>query len=289
MRKLLLLSLLVASAHVHAMRIFCDAEVVAQERATLSDKQRSRLEFYKGFNESIPFRIKVGYAAAYAHRDPSSRHNEIDADNSPVSACLLKTLADGNDEKEIAPFAQEGYALRLLAGAGVPHDRATAIEYLTRAAERWRYGSAAVRLARLCLEDAPAPGAVERAMRFARLALDSNRTTPAGSVPPSDARQILFDIYLSGRYGPKNLAAAKEFYIEMAELGYDDSVMAEIGRRHPDFPKQVRERAGDRAAGEAAAASDRCFQRQQAYDRCRIRAGGGMGATLRACGPSPTC
>jgi hypothetical protein len=249
------------------MRPFCDPEIAAQERASLNAEQASRLEFLKGFNKSMVDRIQVGYAVAFAHRSPPQRHNEIGVDDSPVSACLLKALADGNNEKEIAPFAQEGYALRLLAGSGVEKNREEAKRYLERAALTWRYGSAAMRVAMLHLEDAPALGAVEGAVRFARIALASVGENPPGSIDPSPARAMLFEVYLSGKYGPKNIADAKELFIDLRRKGFNDKLMLDVARKHPEFESELQVRIG---AQEGASSIQRSGS-SEADDRVRRR------------------
>ncbi len=273
------------------MRLFCDAEVAAQERANLTLSQRERLEFYMGFNRSMLSRIDVGMSVIRGHLAPASRPNVngYEADDSPVSACILKTLADGNTEREVAPLAQEGYALRLLTGAGVTADRTAAKEYLQQAAERWKYGSAAVRLARLHLEGSPKTQDVEKAERFAWLALESVATTPGGSVAPEEAIPILFDIYLSGKFAPRDTKAATALYTSLLRKRGLDAYLMAIGKKEPSILKAAQAELAAEALEKEFAADRRCTARKQRYDDCRIGVGSGYGRTLRVCGSAPSC
>ncbi len=183
-----------------------------------------------------------------AHRRTRAR---LVSDAFPFSACLLRILADEDRTREVAPFAQEAYALRLLAGDGVPRDRQAAIKYLTRASESWHYGSASIRLGRLYLEGKPTKDDVESAVHFLKRAVKLTMETPGGSANPADASEMLFDIYLDGKYRERDVPAATSLLRSLRARKRVDEGLNKAIEKYPTLAaisKQEEQKAIDSAA-----------------------------------------
>jgi len=241
--------LLCAAAQTQAQTIkkFCEAEIEAQDAAPLTPEQRSALSYYKTFNVNSNGRYAVGTELIRRHLD--SNQNGTKPDDSPVSACLLKTFADGANESPTSPLAQEAYALRLLEGTGVPRDQALAIQYLERAA-RWSYASAATHLGKLYLADKANPASRAQAISwlefaaFNSISADSVGSWSAGPVRPID---LLFNLYTAA----KDWTAAEDLYRRARNAKYPKDKLAVQLTRIPGLKARVD--AEDAAMARAAA------------------------------------
>ena len=234
---------------------YCEAEIQQEEnRPSLSEKERKTLYWHKRFNADIRTRDQIITEIVKAHQEVGSGETQVFyPDKSPVSACLLHALADKNRDAQIAPYAIEGYALKLLAGDGVARNKALGIEYLERAARDWNYGAAAMRLGMLYLEDKSSPTNLKTAINWLENA-SSNVSKTFGRSPthPIQAPPLLFDIYLSGKYGIRDPAAAERLYRSLMENRYFEDLLAKTLPRIPGLKdklqreKEAREEAEQR-------------------------------------------
>ncbi|MER2541355.1 MAG: hypothetical protein ABTQ26_19110 [Azonexus sp.] len=241
----------------YSEKTYCEAEIAADEsKSDISQQERSNLFWYKTFNQSDNDRDNISRSIATAHFVKGDSGKALLPDKTLAGVCILKVIADTSRYKDIGRYAKEGYALRLLTGDGVKQDRAQAIKYLEDAARNQSYGAASMRLARIYTEDASDPNGIKKAIPWLHHAVDNIESTPGGSpTPPGDAIPKLFDIYLSGKFGPKDYGAAEKLYRQVMNMqGFDfKSVLASALPKIPglkeklEVERQVRE-ATERAA-----------------------------------------
>lgn len=231
----LILWMAFSACQAHAATSYCVAEMEAQAALNLSPEQRERLEFYKTFNRNDRYYVGQTLVRAHLVKDDAASWKP---DDSPVSACLLKLLADANSGAEGA-YAREAYALRLLAGTGVAKDRALAISYLERSSSL-DYRSAKMQLARLYLADKNNPESREKAVQWLERAATEFGSNEVGgwSANPADSVPLLFDIYLPSK-GPKDYAAAENFYRMLAAKKYSSTVLDPYAARIPGLKAKL--------------------------------------------------
>ena len=216
----------------------CESEYQATLLLPQSSAQKKQNETYREMYtraDLLEIQWDAKSLAVRAHYEDdlhSPGRHRFRTDDFPLSACIMRILAEDRS-KFYAPFAQEAYALKLLAGDGVPKDRKEAMKYLTRASESWHNGSATIRLGRVYLEGKPSKEDIERAVYFLNRALKLNATTEGGSANPGDATEILFDIYLSGKYGNQNIIAAKELLRERRSKPRPDDGLYRATMKYP--------------------------------------------------------
>lgn len=221
---------------------YCETEIQHEEsRTSLSEKERKTLYWYKRFNADKRTRGQIIPEIVQAHQEvrPGETH-VFYPDKSPVSACLLHALADESQLAQVAPFAMEGYALKLLSGDGIARNKALGIEYLERAARDWNYGAAAMRLGLLYLDDKSDPANLRKAINWLENA-SSNVSKTFGRSPtnPTGAPPLLFDIYLSGKYGARDPAAAERLYRSLMENRYFEDLLAKTLPRIPGLKDKL--------------------------------------------------
>lgn len=243
------------AAQAQSMAKFCEAEIQAQEAAQLTAQERSYLEFYKSFNQSESSRYSVGTKLVRSHLDDNRGGRQPDA--SPVSACLLKLLADESTHAETAAHAQEGYALRLLAGAGVPRNPGLAVAYLERAARRG-YPSAGMHLAKLHLAEPGRAGSKAKAIHWLEAVafVDEGKTVGGWSAGPDQPVDLLFDLLIAD----KQFKAAEALYRRARSHGYGKSMLAFHLKQIPGLKAQIE-------AEEAEAARLAEWRRMEAAER----------------------
>lgn len=249
---------------------FCESEIAAEEaRKNLSSNERSLLDYYKTFNSSG--RLSVGWAVTTAHLLPNAaaRRGSLTVDQSPVAACLVRTLADGNHEAAVAPLAQEGYAIRLLQGAGVAKNVPLALEYLERAATTWHYGSASMRLADYYLAQPRDAGNLKLATAWLhRAAIDAPSTPQGSSASPDGAAAQLFEIYLSGKYGKKDFASAESFFYAIRSQPRQQTMLLAVIPKIPGLREKLDEEERLKAQAGAARENQVSDRKYEAWSRC---------------------
>jgi TPR repeat protein len=204
------------SVYGQPLKKYCEAEILAQESASLTSEEGQALAYYRTFNTSSSNRYAIGSELIRRHLD--SNQGPLKPDKSPVSACLLKTFADGSKESPTTPFAEEAYALRLLHGHGVPQDRAMAISYFERSAY-WGYPSAATHLARIYLADKSNPKNKEKAvfwLDFAAFVGYGPKSVGGWSAGPGKPIDLLFKVHIEA----KDWSAAEDLYRRARIAGY---------------------------------------------------------------------
>ena len=269
MKYLMAVTLLFGAAQAQAMNSYCEAEIRAQEAAPLTAQERSALDYYKGFNRSMEDRYNVVTELVRRHLD--DQKGGAKPDGSPVSACLLKTMADGNKESPTAPYAQEAYALRLLAGSGVARNQELAMIYLERAAQ-WRYASAAMHLAKLHLANRSNSGSKSKAIHWLEQAAFSvdDKAVGGWSAGPEQPIDLLFDLLIAD----KNYPAAETLYRRARKEQYGKSMLAFHLKRIPGLKARIEAEEAELAQASAARVRN-CVEKTDWYSH-----GEGRGSTV---------
>jgi len=265
----LVLPLLLGSPALALKNNYCEAEMAARAAEKLTPEQADQLDRYQGFNMSMKEREEVMLELARAHlAGEQQRLGAWKPDGSAVATCLIKAVADGNKQKEIAPFALEAYGLMLLSGQGVKQDKAQGMAYLKRAAG-WNYGSASMHLANIYLADKGNPES--RSLAMERLHQATFNEIDAYSANPGPAAWMLFNMYLP-KSGPKDLEAAEALYRRLRYVRNHQGVLKHVLPWIPGLAERLE--AERRAAAEAERQSDarsRCIRqnaRQGTYSAC---------------------
>lgn len=261
---LLLISLLLqptlpAAAQAEGMTKVCEGVIEAQEASNLDPKTRSSLEYYKQVNLSENGRhaVSVSLLDDY-HNDRSNRRQP---DESPVSACLLKWLADESRFREQAAHAQEAYALRLLAGTGVARNPELALQYLERSARRG-YQSAGMHLANWYLAQKPTAANKAKAIQWLEFTAFTEQSEVVGgwTAGPEQPIEVLLDLHIAD----KNFGAAEAVYRRARTLAYSKSMLAYHLKQIPGLKARIE-------AEEAEAARLAELRRRQAAERAAER------------------
>jgi TPR repeat protein len=264
-------ALLVAAAQAQAMTSYCEAEMAQQETAALTQKQRDALDYYKQFNANTNGRYAVGSELVRRHLD----NNEGGAkpDDSPVSACLLKSFADSANESPTSPYAQEAYALRLLAGSGVVRNKELAITYLERAAN-WGYPSASMHLAKLYLAEKNSPQSKQKAVYWLEHSAFNQGAKSVGgwSAGPDRAIDILFSMHIAA----KQYEAAEALYRRARMAQYPKSMLAWHLNKIPGLKPRIEAEEAEAERLRAQRVEDAfkrrektCFTYYNGYKDCR--------------------
>jgi hypothetical protein len=254
----LLLPLLLGSPALALKTNYCEAEMAARAAEKLTPEQADQLDRYQGFNISTQERWEVAGELVRAHlAGEQQRIGAWKPDGSAVATCLIKTVADGNKDKNFAPYALEAYGLMLLSGQGVKQDRAQGMAYLERAAN-WNYGSASMHLANIYLADKGNPESRSKAMRWLDRAIFSE--IPHHSADPRAAPGMLFDLYLP-KSGRQDLEEAEALYRRMARVKrFHEDLLKTVLPRIPGLARSLEE---ERVALEYQRRSDERMQCQR--------------------------
>ena len=213
----------------------CEEEIKQTLVMPQTAREAKQNEAYRRAAEKDDFDGIIGLAAtAHLEDDPSSPgQHRYYSDKFPLSACILTKISNVHF-KNMAAYAREGYALKLLAGDGVEKNVAEGIVYLQRAAESNNYGSAALRLGKLYLEGRLTPRDTGKAIYFLELAVRLAPQTPGGSLNPMDARGMLFDLYLNDRQRPRDINAAILLYKSIrSSKVLDDGLLRSVAAKEP--------------------------------------------------------
>jgi len=257
----LLICFLASSAY--SFNSYCLDEIDQYEKTKLSNEEASRLQYLKTFNTENG-RYAVGMDVVRAHLNSSTTSNFLKSDKSPVSACILKKLADAKQNNKVdAGYALEGYALKLLNGDGVKRDLPLAEKYLERSAVEGEYGSAAYRLAKIKLQGNPNPQDTGPAISWAFFALKYADTTPGGSEDPSQATALLQGV-VDKMVAKKNIKGARSVYQQVLAMRLKGSPEDLIVQGHP----QLKEGSTTDALSPGVAAALAVTNQIEAWDRC---------------------
>ncbi len=239
---------------------YCTAEMDALAAADVPPEQKKLLGFFRQFNDTTMGRYATAGAVSRAHLHGQTGIDYMNGEESAVSACLLKALADDTNETPLTPYAQEGYALRLLAGKGVPRDRAQAIQYLERAAYKWFYPSALMHLGEIHLADKRTPGSREKAIGYFERRMSGFVGEVLGgwsASPWETAIPIMFNHYMPSK-GPQDYEQAEWLYRRLVGRDHNAPAYASYLKRIPGLKEKLRaERLAEIAADEAARAAAR--------------------------------
>lgn len=248
-----------AAAQAEGMTKVCEAVIQTQEASNLSAQARSALEYYKQINlsENGRYAVSMSLLSEY-HSDDTNRRQP---DSSPVSACLLKWLADESRFREQAAHAQEAYALRLLAGTGVARNPELALEYLERSARRG-YQSAGMHLANWYLAQKPTAAKKAKAIQWLEFTafVDQGNVVGGWTAGPEQPIEVLFDLHIAD----KNFKAAEALYRRARAHSYGKSMLAFHLKQIPGLQARIE-------AEEAEAARLAELRRQQGAERAGER------------------
>jgi hypothetical protein len=265
----LVLPLLLGSPALALKTNYCVAEMAARAAEKLTPEQADQLDRYQGFNISMQERVEVMKELVLAHLSGAQqRLGAWKPDGSAVATCLIKAVADGNRDKDVAPYAREAYGLMLLSGQGVKQDRAQGIAYLERAANLG-YGSAAMHLANIYLADKGSPESRSKAMTWLYKAIFGD--IEGYSESPGPAAWMLFNLYLP-KSGPKDLEAAEALYRRLMYVRTHQDVLKHVLPWIPGLAERLeaeRQAAAEaRRQGDAQSLCIRQNARQGTYSRC---------------------